>query len=419
MFWGIISIVSIAVSSLLSGAAHQSAPGSAMRGQQRPGSQMVTESASLGNAGLAGSAAANVGNHTHQRATGANSGRRGGSGMTNIGISRLGPDSASAPNARFVIQPVPAGSSRSLYWFDTSVGSAAPPDTLGGHAMTPFGPDPQPGGYYMVTSVADPCPTAGSIDFSLPLAHTTIGDGWLSWSHGYTGDVYYTDGAMSVTITLPPLVPAFYFYVEPNPFSVQTFTVTADDGSSASFTADGSAGAAYCGVYGSGIQNITIFCTSGDDFAIGEFGICCFDVLTRACCYEDAAPAYCVEDVFLMDCIDAGGRWDLDAVLCADLDPPCGEYYGACCYGDIADPGYEPYQCIGDYLFLECMYLSEYTNWTGGKVARIRSSSAPTPLSPAIRPEAAMSTSRASRSTISITAADATSTRTIPTSTLW
>ncbi|MBP9027105.1 MAG: hypothetical protein KBH81_13295, partial [Phycisphaerae bacterium] len=31
-----------------------------------------------------------------------------------------------------------------LYGFDTSVGSAAPPDTLGTYLMTRFGPDPSP-----------------------------------------------------------------------------------------------------------------------------------------------------------------------------------------------------------------------------------------------------------------------------------
>ncbi|NLG43548.1 MAG: hypothetical protein GX547_09900, partial [Phycisphaerae bacterium] len=42
------------------------------------------------------------------------------------------------PATTIVVAPV---ASR-LYGFDTSVGSAAPPDTLGAYLMTPFGPDP-------------------------------------------------------------------------------------------------------------------------------------------------------------------------------------------------------------------------------------------------------------------------------------
>jgi hypothetical protein len=138
-----------------------------------------------------------------------------------------------------------------------------------------FGPDPQPGGYYEVTSVTDPCDPAGSVGFDPPLQHAVIGSGWLSWSHGYTGDVYYSGGALSVTISIsfafPPAY-AFYFYTEPNPFSDQTFVVTADDGTSTTFRANGSGGAAFCGVVGV-VQTLTVECTTGNDFAIGEFGV--------------------------------------------------------------------------------------------------------------------------------------------------
>jgi hypothetical protein len=39
---------------------------------------------------------------------------------------------------------------------------------------------------------------------------------------------------------------------------------------------------------------------------------------------------------------------------------------GACCCGPDADPGYEPYQYIGDLTESDSLALSEYTNWTGG-----------------------------------------------------
>ena len=50
---------------------------------------------------------------------------------------------SAAPGATsFIVQP--AAAAGWLYGFDTSVGSAAPPDTLGTYLMTPFGPDPSP-----------------------------------------------------------------------------------------------------------------------------------------------------------------------------------------------------------------------------------------------------------------------------------
>ncbi|MBP9027497.1 MAG: hypothetical protein KBH81_15290, partial [Phycisphaerae bacterium] len=134
---------------------------------------------------------------------------------------------------------------------------------------------------------------------------------------------------------------------------------------SASFDAHGSAGAAYCGVFGADIAWVTISCDV--DFAIGEFALACAcEPLYRACCYEAVMEASCEIEVDIMDCIATGGRWDINVFACEEFDPPCGEYMGACCYGAIADPGYEPWQCMGDYLQWECLYLSEYTNWTGG-----------------------------------------------------
>ena len=30
-------------------------------------------------------------------------------------------------------------------------------------------------------------PNGGSVGFSVPLTHNEIGNGWATWSHGYTG----------------------------------------------------------------------------------------------------------------------------------------------------------------------------------------------------------------------------------------
>ena len=160
--------------------------------------------------------------------------------------------------------------------------SGAPPGTLGGYTLTQF-----PfvgGGISDVSSVASPL--GGPIDFSQPMSHRVIGSGWATWSHGYTGDVYYTNGSASMSIDLVGAdagrpgdgVGAFLFYVEPNPFTLNTFTATGtgDPGQTATVTqtAHGSAGATWIGFYadeGKKLASVAIQGTT--DFAIGEFSI--------------------------------------------------------------------------------------------------------------------------------------------------
>lgn len=156
----------------------------------------------------------------------------------------------------------------------TNLGTAAPPATLGsitmekvpaGHACSGQPPGSLPSSFGAVTGA----PTDG-------LARC-IGSGWATWSHGYTGDVWYTGGATSQTITLPAGVGAAYVYVEPNPFSVQTCSMTAT-GSSGSqstgpFSADGSGGAVGWGFVESAgtLSSITVSCDV--DFATGTWGV--------------------------------------------------------------------------------------------------------------------------------------------------
>ena len=152
-----------------------------------------------------------------------------------------------------------------------SLGTAAPPPALGSYTMTPFPADPQPN-YTVVSSVASPL--GGSVGFSPSLEHRIVGSGWATWSHGYTGDVYWTQGGTSAALTLPALTGAFYLYAEPNPLEVYTITATAQDGTSVTQNVQGNAGAAGYGFYGTGGSTIaTITVTSGIDFAVGEFGI--------------------------------------------------------------------------------------------------------------------------------------------------
>ena len=80
-----------------------------------------------------------------------------------------------------------AGAVGGITW-DTSVGTAAPPATVGPYSVAGFGADSRPV-LNDVTGVSDP---AGSIGFSPALNHRQIGNGW---SRGAT--------ATPVTCTTP------------------------------------------------------------------------------------------------------------------------------------------------------------------------------------------------------------------------
>ncbi len=155
--------------------------------------------------------------------------------------------------------------------FDGGPGTGAPPATLGPYAMTAFGPDARP-----LVDVWDvPSPLGGAVLFDRAMAHRRIGSNWATWSHGYTGDVYFSNGATSVTMSLPPNTGAFYFYVEPNPFDWVAIEATAQDGTtSGEVLAHGSSSARYFGFYSlGGAPLVSITVTSASDFAVGEFGI--------------------------------------------------------------------------------------------------------------------------------------------------
>jgi hypothetical protein len=160
--------------------------------------------------------------------------------------------------------------------FDGSPGTGPPPSTLGPYTMTPFGPDDRALGG-SVSTVPDP---AGTIGFTPALKHDRIGQGWATWSHEYTGDVYDTTGAADktqATITLPAGTNAFYFYAEPQQFALLTIQATAQDGTtSGPVEVQGQAGAQYFGFYGTGgatLSSITVATDDPTGFAVGEFGI--------------------------------------------------------------------------------------------------------------------------------------------------
>jgi hypothetical protein len=163
-----------------------------------------------------------------------------------------------------------------------NLGTGAPPATVGGFAMTPAVDDTR--GLFLDVFDVVVDPNCGPVNFVTaggppnapqPMNHRQIGSGWATWSHGYAGDVYYTNGLTDVQMLMPAGTAAFYFYAEPNPFS--TFLMTVESGSeSLTVPVDGFAGANGFGIYedaGGSIVSVTI--SSNVDFAVGEFGINC------------------------------------------------------------------------------------------------------------------------------------------------
>jgi hypothetical protein len=150
-------------------------------------------------------------------------------------------------------------------------GTGAPPASLGPYAISALPFDTR-SIFSDVTDAPGNPPLGGAVGFSTAMSLRQIGSGWATWSHGYGGIVYYTNGGVDTTATLPAGTAAFLMYVEPNPFSWQTFTATAQDGTSVSFSAHGSSGASGVGFYGTGGDTITsIRVTGSTDYAWGEF----------------------------------------------------------------------------------------------------------------------------------------------------
>jgi hypothetical protein len=108
-----------------------------------------------------------------------------------------------------------------------------------------------------------------TIDFATDVTIYTVGAGWATWSGGYTGQVLYTQGATTLDMSLLTSVDALGFFMQPNPFSDQTLTLTLEDGSVISQVVSGTGGAAFFGWVGAGVTSMTASGTS--DFAIGDF----------------------------------------------------------------------------------------------------------------------------------------------------
>lgn len=162
-----------------------------------------------------------------------------------------------------------------------NLGTAAPPGNLGPYAVGPFDQVVQATiADFTIVSVIPGSPIPGGLDASPSLDKRTVGSSWMTWSHGYTGAVYFTGpGGTTVTLTLPPNAGAFYLYAEPVSFGSFNVTATTNDGTtSGPIAVEGNAGANGFGFYttaaGQFITTVTVDVDAGaNGFAVGEFGI--------------------------------------------------------------------------------------------------------------------------------------------------
>jgi hypothetical protein len=161
-----------------------------------------------------------------------------------------------------------------------NLGTAAPPSAVGTFAVTPYDLVPQTAIPNLTnTSVIPGSPVAPDTTASFPVQKRTVGDGWASWSHGYTGPVFYTVPVVPpLMLTIAP-AKAFYVYVEPaagRSFAVSV--VTNAGGSSGPVPVDASGGATGFGFYTTAGESITSVTIDVDDpnaqgFAFAELGL--------------------------------------------------------------------------------------------------------------------------------------------------
>jgi hypothetical protein len=141
--------------------------------------------------------------------------------------------------------------------------------------MTPFGDDSR--AQLTAVTSTETTPIGGVVGFSSSMSLRTVGSNWATWSHGYTGDVYFGGSSLlSLTLTMPAGTGAFYFYAEPNSQALYNVSATSSAQVVEQMT-NGLSGANYFGFYGTGgdtISSITISFASGTlGGAVGEFGI--------------------------------------------------------------------------------------------------------------------------------------------------
>jgi len=136
----------------------------------------------------------------------------------------------------------------------------------------------------------------GDVLLTPPHSVRAIGEGWATWSHDYTGQVFENSGYSDGLYTMPAKVGAFDAYVEPGPFVWVPFRMTgfASDETVAMIEEEihGSHGASHFGFYttdGATLVSVYVETLVAYHFAIGELRL---------------APKTCPGDVTLDGVVD-------------------------------------------------------------------------------------------------------------------
>ena len=132
--------------------------------------------------------------------------------------------------------------------------------------------------FTLVSSLATPC--GGPLTMVPAHEKRTVSVSWGTWSHGYTGEIFWTRGSAVATYLMPDDTDAFDFYMEPNSFATQGFTITgrADNGDTAviSGSISGLSGAIHFGFWVDVPCNLaSVSIVGSSDWGIGEMRMSC------------------------------------------------------------------------------------------------------------------------------------------------
>lgn len=96
-----------------------------------------------------------------------------------------------------------------------------------------------------------------------------VGQGWLTWSGGYIGQILGDAESSTVVVTLDGPVRGFGFFAEPVSFALFDVTLETSDGGRFTQAVHGLGGARFFGWTGRGVSGFKI--TSTDGLGIGDF----------------------------------------------------------------------------------------------------------------------------------------------------
>lgn len=155
----------------------------------------------------------------------------------------------------------------------TDLGTGSPPTSVQGIQMQSFSSTAQAAvaDFSNVTTIPG-SPISGSLTTSGNVNKRTVPTNWSTWSHSYTGPIFYVTGS-SITLTLPAGAKAFYLYVEPNSGTVPITVTTNSTGNSGAVSVNSTSGARGFAFTASGETISTVTIAGAGGFGIGEFAI--------------------------------------------------------------------------------------------------------------------------------------------------